>query len=152
MEQLAHAMRTVLADSFLMYFKAHAFHWNVEGVMFSQYHEFFGDLYEEIHASIDETAEEIRKLNYPAPFSIVELYADKSMSMPQAEVAVGSSKLMQMLQELDNDNTAVIDALNRAFTLANEANEQGLADYIASRLSAHKKHRWMIRSSMKSSA
>jgi starvation-inducible DNA-binding protein len=120
--------------------------------MFSQYHDFFGELYEEIHASIDETAEEIRKLNYPAPLSIVELYADKSMSMPQAEVAIGSSKLMQMLQELDNDNTAVIDALNRAFTLANEANEQGLADYIASRLGVHKKHRWMIRSSMKSSS
>ena len=47
MNKLTAAMRIVLANVFIMYFKAHAAHWNVEGPMFSQYHEFFGDLYDE---------------------------------------------------------------------------------------------------------
>ena len=149
--ELAQSMRTVLADSFIMYFKAHSFHWNVEGVLFSQYHDFFGEIYKEVFSSIDETAEEIRKLDYPAPASLDDMYLDKSPSV-QINYDFGSSKLVQMLNEMDVSNSQVISSLNRAFAIANDANEQGLADYIASRLSVHKKYQWMIRSSMKSSA
>ena len=43
---LADAVTKVLADSFLFYFKAHSFHWNVVGNDFPEYHEFFGKIYE----------------------------------------------------------------------------------------------------------
>lgn len=155
--ELAIAMRTVLADSFIMYFKAQAFHWNVEGILFSQYHDFFGDIYEEVQGSIDETAEEIRKLGAMAPMSLDEMYNDKtpSAAIPaETDYNIFGSQIpqiLQMLQELEVLNSTVIASLNSAFMIANESNEQGLADYIASRLSAHKKHQWMIRSSMRSS-
>lgn len=157
MEELINRLNRVLADSFIMYFKAHAFHWNVEGVLFSQYHDFFGGIYEEVYGSIDSTAEEIRKLGYPAPMSLEELYNNKSPSAAapaETEYNIFGSQIpqiLQMLQELDVLNSAVIASLNSAFMIANESNEQGLADYIAGRLSAHKKHQWMIRSSMRSS-
>lgn len=155
--ELAKSMRTVLADSFIMYFKAQAFHWNVEGILFSQYHDFFGSVYEEVYGSIDSTAEEIRKLGAMAPMSLDEMYNDKTPSTvapAETEYNIFGSQIpqiLQMLQELDVLNSTVIASLNSAFTIANESNEQGLADYIAGRLSAHKKHQWMIRSSMRSS-
>jgi len=43
----------------------------------------------------------------------------------------------------------VIDSLNKLFELADAQNEQGLADWAAGRLDSHKKHAWMIRSSLK---
>lgn len=155
--ELVRSMRTVLADSFIMYFKAQAFHWNVEGILFSQYHDFFGGIYEEVYGSIDSTAEEIRKLGAMAPMSLDEMYTDKSPSASapaETDYNVFGSQIpqiLQMLQELDVLNSTVITSLNNAFAIANESNEQGLADYIAGRLSAHKKHQWMIRSSMRSS-
>ena len=57
MEQTA---KTAFANTFLMYFKAHSYHWNIEGSDFPQMHEFFGDLYDEIYGSVDKFAEEIR--------------------------------------------------------------------------------------------
>lgn len=155
--ELVRSMRTVLADSFIMYFKAQAFHWNVEGILFSQYHDFFGGIYEEVYGSIDSTAEEIRKLGSMAPMSLDEMYTDKSPSASapaETDYNVFGSQIpqiLQMLQELDSLNSTVIASLNKAFAIANESNEQGLADYIAGRLSAHKKHQWMIRSSMRTS-
>jgi len=45
MNEIQAALRVVLANTFVMYFKTHSYHWNVEGVLFSLYHDFFGDLY-----------------------------------------------------------------------------------------------------------
>ena len=70
MEELINKMKVVLASSFAFYLKAHNFHWNVEGVNFPQYHEFFGNLYEEVHSAIDKIAEEIRALDAYAPGSL----------------------------------------------------------------------------------
>ena len=67
MEELISALRRALADSFVLYFKAHAYHWNVEGINFPQYHDFFAELYQEIHAAIDPMAEQIRTLDAYAP-------------------------------------------------------------------------------------
>jgi starvation-inducible DNA-binding protein len=54
-----------------------------------------------------------------------------------------------MLNSLVVDNNQVIDCLNKTFALASSANEQGLADFIAGRIDTHKKHAWMLTSSLK---
>ena len=46
-------LKKLLANMFLMYFKAHSYHWNVEGPNFAQYHAFFGDLYTTLHGNFD---------------------------------------------------------------------------------------------------
>lgn len=142
--ELVKQMRIVLADSFVMYFKAQAFHWNVEGILFSQYHEFFGDIYEEVYGSIDSTAEHIRILGSYAPMSLTEMYAEKT-----ASEADGIMSIPMMLASLDASNSELLVQLNAAFDTANSENKQGLADYLAGRIDAHMKHQWMIRSSMK---
>ena len=65
--QLIDKLKELLASTFSLYLKAHNYHWNVTGPNFAQYHEFFGDFYEEVHGSVDTTAEEIRKLGGFAP-------------------------------------------------------------------------------------
>ena len=58
-EELIVALKKVLADTFVMYYKAHSYHWNVEGSNFPQYHEFLQNIYEEIFAAVDVIAEHI---------------------------------------------------------------------------------------------
>jgi starvation-inducible DNA-binding protein len=146
MNDLIKALNVVHANTFIMYFKAHSFHWNVEGKDFYQYHEFFGDLYEELFAAVDPIAEQIRALDSYAPKSLAEMYNHATLN-EQSDIA--GNELQKMLNSLLEDNTEVISSLNKAFSLADEANEQGLADLIASRLDVHKKHGWMLRASSK---
>jgi starvation-inducible DNA-binding protein len=133
-----------MANVFVMYFKAHSFHWNVEGVEFSQYHEFFGDLYEDIYDSVDPIAENLRKLNAYAPKSISEMYDNKTLLEEN-----GIPDLRGMLNALLSANDQVLYSLNKVFSLAQKENKQGLCNFIADRIDTHEKHGWQLRASLK---
>ena len=77
--------------------------------------------------------------------SLMELYDVKTIQ----EDSVRPILLIDMLTNLQTANNAMIDNLNKVFELATAANEQGVADFAAGRLDVHKKHGWMIRSSLK---
>ena len=141
METLIEIMRKVLADTFAMYLKAHNYHWNVEGSNFPQYHEFFGNLYEELHGAVDPIAEEIRALNAYAPGSFTRFL---ELTEIEDEMTIPSG--IEMAARLSIDNEKVLLTLNMAFKLADEFDQQGLADFIAGRIDTHKKHGWMLRS------
>jgi starvation-inducible DNA-binding protein len=145
MEELKLGLKTLLADTFVMYFKTHSYHWNIEGIHFSQYHDFFGNIYLDVYGAIDPTAEQLRALDEYAPMSISELYDYKTIQEDQDRPEL----LVDMLTNLQSANDAVISSLNKTFELASQQNEQGTADFVAGRLDIHKKHGWMIRSSLK---
>lgn len=145
MEELKLVAKVVLADTFVMYFKAHSYHWNVEAKNFSEMHGFFGGIYEELHGAIDVIAEEIRALDEYAPISLMELYNYKTV----AEDASKPVSVNGMLVTLGVNNEQVIESLNKLFQVATANNKQGLADFAAGRLDVHNKHGWMIRSYLK---
>jgi starvation-inducible DNA-binding protein len=145
MNDLVQQMKVVLASSFAMYLKAHNFHWNVEGPNFSEYHRLFGEIYEDIWKSVDVIAEKIRTLDQYAPGSMSRF---AQLSVVDDQINIPSSRVM--IQELLSDNIKIIAELNKAFTLADNANKQGIADYIAGRIDAHEKHGWMLKASVKS--
>ena len=64
-------LKKVLSDTFLMYFKSHSYHWNVEGYDFIVLHEFFKDVYEELWEAVDIIAESIRTLDEYCPTTLV---------------------------------------------------------------------------------
>ena len=134
-------MRKVLADTFAMYLKAHNYHWNVEGSNFPQYHEFFGNLYEELHDAVDPIAEEIRSLDAYAPGSF-----SRFLELTDIEDELSIPTGIEMAVRLSADNEKVLTTLNVAFKLANQLDKQGLADFIAGRIDTHNKHGWMLRS------
>jgi starvation-inducible DNA-binding protein len=56
-----------------------------------------------------------------------------------------------MFQELFADNAKLLAMYKEAFHIAEEADEQGIANFIAERIDAHGKHNWMLRSLLKTS-
>jgi starvation-inducible DNA-binding protein len=136
--------RTALADTFFMYMKAHSYHWNVEGINFPQLHGFFGDLYEELHGSIDPMAEHIRALNEYAPRNIEEMYEDKTVDCKNS-----AKSAKEMVSDLLQTNEQVVISLNNLFTELEKKNDQGFMNFVADRLDTHKKHGWMLRSILK---
>lgn len=140
MEELHNSLKIVLADTFTMYFKSHAYHWNVIGPNFPEYHAFFGDLYGELHGAVDAIAEQIRAVNSFAPSSLDRL---KELTRIQEADTIPSSD--RMFQVLINDNNIVLDSLKQSFDLAEKNEELGLANFLQDRMDIHKKHGWMLR-------
>lgn len=144
MDELKTALTKVLANTFVMYFKAHAFHWNVEGMFFPQFHEFFGNLYEELHGAVDPIAEHIRAIDGYAPASLADIKAASSISED-----ILRTQPKEMLSSLISDNNLVIISLMQAYQEAEKVSELGLANFLQDRIDIHQKHGWMLKASSK---
>lgn len=135
-------LKTLLATQYAFVVKAQFFHWNVEGSDFAQLHEFFGKIYEEVYEnSIDKTAEFIRILDDYTPGSF-ERFSE--LSQIKGQLKVPRARLM--IQELLADCQTMIDLLNSTFDTAESEDQQGIMDFLAQRIDAMGKHRWMLRS------
>ena len=145
MDELKTAIKIVLANTLAMYFKAHGYHWNVEGKDFSQMHDFFSGIYEELYAAVDTIAEEIRALDEYAPYNMSEL---SSMTTVKESNIFGVD-VAGMLADLIDANGSVIEALNSAHKLADAEGNRGLVNLLEERLDVHAKHGWMLRASAK---
>ena len=145
MDELKTSLKIVLANTYAMYFKAHGFHWNVEGKDFSQFHSFFSGIYEELFGAVDTIAEEIRALDEYSPYNMSEL---SSMTTVKESNIYGVD-VSGMLADLIDANGSVIEALNSAHQLAEAENNRGLVNLLEERLDVHAKHGWMIRASSK---
>ena len=143
-EELIISMKKVLADTFVMYFKAHTYHWNVEGADFKQYHDFFGGIYEELFAAVDEIAEHIRQLDGYTPTSLMELKSYSMVSEDEEAVSV-----MSMVNRLLDTNNLILASLMMAYKDAEAATELGLANFLQDRIAAHQKHGWMLKATTK---
>lgn len=138
-------LKTLLATQYAFVIKAQLFHWNVEGPDFAQLHEFFGNIYEEVYEnSIDQTAEFIRILDDYTPGSF-ERFAELSLIPGQTKIP----RARLMIEELFNDAEQLIALLNQVFDAAEAEDQQGIMDFLASRIDAMGKHRWMLRSFLK---
>lgn len=141
---LEQSLKIATANTFAFYLKAHFFHFNVEGPNFHQYHEFFGDLYQEAWTAFDALSEKIRTLEAYAPASFTRL---SELSEIQDQTMVPRAELM--FQELLNDNDIVIKSLLTAYELS--GGKLGLQNFLQDRIDQHEKHCWMLRSHLKAS-
>lgn len=139
-EGLAAELSELLADAVTFRFIAQGFHWNVSGINFQQFHDFFQELYEDAESSIDPIAENIRKLNYDAPFRI----SDFMCGIAQMEIPETNDPMV-MSQILYIANEQVRVCIVKAFALADAIDEQGIANFLAERLDMHSKWQWQLR-------
>ena len=141
MEQLIEQMKVILGTNFGLYFKAHTFHWNVEGPDFAQYHGFLGDFYEAVFDQTDSIAEHIRALNSYAPTTLARML---ELSKVQDIVAIPSP--LVMMSELAADNDKFIMELRTGIAVADAADEPAVGNFLQDILDAHQKHGWMLKS------
>jgi len=139
---LADTLKTTLADAFVLYFKAHSYHWNVEGSDFQEYHSFLGKLYEGIFESIDHIAELIRTLDVYAPTSLNRI--KELSSIEESADIIPDARTM--LLNLKSDNDKYLATLYRAYNEAEQASEFGVSNSIQGMITEAEKNAWMLRS------
>jgi len=139
---LADSLKTLLADTFVLYFKAHSYHWNVEGPDFQQYHEFLGSFYESVWKNTDVIAELIRTLDVYGPVSLSRILELKSLEESTDVIPPG----LNMISNLTGDNYIYLATLYKIYDEAEQAAEFGISNKLQDIISDHEKHAWMLRS------
>jgi starvation-inducible DNA-binding protein len=142
-EALVASLQDLLADTTAFYLKAHGAHWNVVGEEFQQYHELFGEIYEDAQGAIDPTAELLRKLNAPALADIRE-HAARAEGEPVAD----DNDAESLAAAVYSANEMVLDCIARAIDEATRLNMQGILNFLAERQDMHQKWSWQLRASL----
>jgi len=137
-----------LGDTFTLYLRAHGAHWNVKGPAFGAYHELFGSIAGEIYGAVDPMAEQLLKLDTDAPSTLEEMVSRRTVT----PAPLDSDDPQVLAEDLRALNDAVLVSLEEAFDCASDSEEQGLANFLADRIDAHKKHAWQLKRSVSNAA
>lgn len=143
--EIADGLCRLLADTYSLYLKTHNFHWNVTGPHFNSLHAMFMQQYTETWNAIDDVAERIRSLGFPAPGSY-SMFA-KLTSIKEAD---GVPKAEQMVKELVEGHEAVARTARAVFPAAEKGNDEATLDLLTQRIQIHEKTAWMLRSVIES--
>lgn len=142
--ELIKVLRKTLAEAYVLYHTIHGFHWNLKGADFYEYHKFFNELVDDIYESIDPIAENIVKLGGVAPFVMSELASISSIE----QVGLVSEDPIELVKKFLEMNTQFIENIKKTFIIANNNNEQGVANFIAERIDQHQKWNWFLKASL----
>ncbi len=142
---LTDGLTSVLADTFVLYFKTHAYHWNVTGPRFKALHEMFEEQYTELWNATDEIAERVRTLGAFLPGAYKDL-------LPKARLQEGGNTpdADAMVKTLAEDNRKIVDLMYPVLRIAQDAGDEASADLLIGRINVHEKAAWMLESSIKS--
>lgn len=138
---VADALNGVLADTYVLYQKTHAFHWNVVGKQFAVLHAMFEDQYREMWAALDELAERVRALGHFAPASGAAFV--KLAKIESAEETPPPAD--QMIATLLADHETLIRRARAALETAGGAGDAASEDLLTARIRTHEKTAWMLR-------
>jgi len=137
---LAELLEKALADTYLLYFKTQAVHWNIIGPMFYGVHKLTQEQYEDMAESIDELAERIRALGYLAPPKLSHLI--QIADVQEAGHDLNSALMIEMLAK---DHQRVAASLREAVQEADKLDDVFTADLLTARIGKHEQYAWMLR-------
>lgn len=138
-KQMVEELNHILGDTFTLYFKTHAYHWNVEGVHFDMLHKLFGDQYTEMWTAMDDLAERIRALGDYAPMNVTDIMKPSDLTSAKKPI-----KAMDMVKDLAKDHAEISKHLATAIEKASEVGDEVTADMLIGRQTFHDKTAWML--------
>jgi starvation-inducible DNA-binding protein len=139
-KEIAAGLSLLLADTYTLYTKTQGYHWNVTGPMFPTLHLMFEEQYVELRDAVDEIAERIRALDYPAPGSISEMAG--LTSIPEDK---GTTEALDMVSHLAEGHEAVIGTARDLLETAKAGGDVATEDLATGRIQVHEKTAWMLR-------
>ncbi|MEO1243859.1 MAG: Dps family protein [Pseudomonadota bacterium] len=138
-KMLSELMGRVLASSYVLYHKTHAFHWNITGPMFYSVHKLTEEQYKDLAAANDDLAERIRAIGFTTPTGLTR-YINESI----VEDVTDMPSAGDMIQQLAQDHQAVATQLRDAVKEAEKVDDVYTADLLTARIGAHEEAAWML--------
>lgn len=142
---IAEGVADVLADTYRLVFKTHAYHWNVEGPLFYTVHKLTEEHYENMFGATDELAERIRALGHLAPASMTDI-----MGRSKIDDRSGKLNTADMVEDLAADHERIAHRLHALIELVEDRKDPVTEDLATERSAFHEQAAWMLRAIAKS--
>ena len=140
-QKIAGGLTRLLADTYTLYLKTHSYHWNVTGPRFRDLHLLFEEQYTELATAVDDIAERVRTLGYPAPGTFKEF-----LDLTTIEEVPGAPAAEEMVRDLVTAQEIVVRTCREVLPAAQEVNDESTVGLVADRMAIHEKAAWMLRS------
>ena len=144
MDKLIQLMLTAFGNNFTYYLKSHNFHWTVMGPDFKANHEFLKEIYEDAQDSIDDYAEQLRRIGAFPKGDYRDIVNNSQLQDPQGDLF----DPITMYEVLLGDSAILVATLQDAYDEAGVQREYGLQNFLADRIDAHRKQQWMLTSTV----
>jgi len=138
--KLASSVSTCLSDTYLLMVKTQACHWNVVGPLFHSVHVLTEEHYKDMFDAVDEIAERIRALGYPAPTNLGQM-----IEYSEINDDYGNATAQDMIAGLTADHETVTSHFRNAVEIAEENRDVVTADMLTERIAFHEKAIWMLK-------
>lgn len=138
--KLADDLNQALANTYVLYLKTQNFHWNVVGPNFYGLHKLTEAQYQDMAEAIDDIAERIRAIGFPALGSFKQYY-----ELSQIPEELGVPKTEDMISQLVDANEICSRILRNAVSEAETLNDVKTADLLTDRIGQHEENAWMLR-------
>lgn len=139
-ETVASGLADVLADTYMLTYKTHAFHWNVEGPLFYSVHNLTEGQYEDMFAAADDLAERIRAIGQLAPMTMADIRNRSTVDDSKASPSAG-----EMCQMLADDHERIAHRLHALVKIAGDNNDPVTEDLATERSAFHEQAAWMLK-------
>jgi starvation-inducible DNA-binding protein len=133
-------LNVLLADVFALYLKTKTFHWHVSGPHFRDYHLLLDERGDQIFAMTDDIAERVRKLGGTTIRSIGHIARLKHI----ADNDAGYVEPQDMLNELREDNRAVMGRMIEIHDLCGDANDVATASVLENWIDETQRRVWFL--------
>ena len=140
-QSLAIGLSQLLADTYTLYLQTQNFHWNVKGMNFSSLHLLFEAQYTELASAVDVIAERIRSLGELAPGSYAEF-----AKLTKCQQITGEISADKMLHHLIHLHQIIVETAKMVCDNSESVADQVSLDLAISRIAAHEKILWMLKS------
>lgn len=139
--QVIDGIKKMLADTYSLASYCHVAHWNVTGRNFSELHEFFGDLYDELFKESDLIAERLRALKQNVAGGVTHFAKEKTIGgIGENETAV--AYLAFTLRSCE----AIINEAYKLRKLCGKVDDLENQDFVMAQIQNRQKNAWMLRS------
>lgn len=145
--EVAEVLKTALADTFSLMVATQGVHWNVQGPLFYSIHKLTEEQYQEMFDAVDDLAERIRALGFPAPVSVSSLI--EGATVPEGTFAREDGEVLEnQIELLIEANEQIAQTLRSAVEKVDELRDIRTSDMLADRIGVHEQNAWMLRSTI----
>jgi starvation-inducible DNA-binding protein len=138
--EISGALTALLADVFALYLKTKNFHWHMSGPHFRDYHRLLDEQGDQLFAMTDDIAERVRKIGGRTLRSIGHIARIKRIADNDADYVTPKD----MLNELCEDNRALVLSMRSAHNLCENARDVATTSVLETWIDDAQKRVWFL--------
>ena len=140
-KDVAKILNALLSDEYLLYTKTLKYHWNVQGIVFHDFHALFLQQYEQLLDLADEIAERVRALGEPAYGSMTEFLKHSRLKEEPGKIPDALGMIKQLLE----DHETIIRQMRKDLETCADLGDMGTNNFLTDKMEHHEKIAWMLR-------